>query len=432
MVFLVLVGALMAGYGTAYVASDDVRYLTRAGIEQTAILEARRPISAILSNPGTSAETRASLQLVLDARNFAAQLGYDAKETYTTYADIGRDTLLLVLSASPRNCLCPFTWKYPIVGRIPYKGFFDPKMARREADKLERKGYDIYLRPAGAFSTLGWFNDPLYSTAMSRDSVELAATVLHEIAHNTLYVKSATPFNESFAQLAGYRAAEAFFQSRGSTEAAAQAANRWLDEVVLSGYYAALSDRLDSLYRTVNDSTAVDSGRAALGRWSREQLQGVVGIRLKTYTIGPMVERPVNNARLIAARIYRTRLDLFERWYEQHGSDIRVAVAALDSLMQGAEGDSAFARLERAEANTRTRALNGAGQGWGIASLRHHFTSAMSPEPVSISIRPRPSPRRPCRLPSLLWVICSGKSTLNSPLLVSRSTVAPGPPAGAR
>jgi predicted aminopeptidase len=356
MILLVIVGALMAGYGTAYLASDDVRYLTRAGIEQTKILESRQAIPALLRDPKTDPETRASLQLVLDARNFAAQIGYDAKQTYTTYADVGRDTLLLVLSASPRNCLCPYTWKYPIVGRIPYKGFFDPTMARREAGRLERKGYDIYLRPAGAFSTLGWFNDPLYSTALSRDSVELAATVLHEIAHNTLYVKSATPFNESFAQLAGYRGAEAFFRLRGSLPAADQAANRWLDEVVLSGYYAELSDRLDSLYRVAPDSAAVDSGRAALGRWARDQLQGPVGARLRTYSIGAMADRPVNNARLIAARIYRTRLDLFEHWYQWHGGDIRGAVAALDSLMSGAEGDSAFARLQRALADSATPA----------------------------------------------------------------------------
>jgi predicted aminopeptidase len=348
MIFFVIVGALMAGYGTAYVASEDVRYLTRAGIEQTRILQARRPIADMLRDPRTDPGTRELLRVVLDARDFAAEIGYAAGETYTTYAEIGRDTLLLVLSASPPDCLCPHTWKYPIVGRIPYKGFFDPAMARKEADRLERRGYDIYLRPAGAFSTLGWFNDPLYSTALSRDSVELAATVFHEIAHNTLYVKSATPFNESFAQLAGYRAAEAFFQGRGSLAAAEQAANRWADEVVLSGYYAELGRRLDSLYSTVNDSAGVEAGRVELGRWARDQLQGEVGAQLRTYTIGPMAERPINNARLIAARIYRTRLGLFEQWYQRHDGNIAAAVAALDTLMAGVEGDSAYARLEEA------------------------------------------------------------------------------------
>jgi predicted aminopeptidase len=352
MILLAIAGILIAGYGTAYLASEDVRYVTRAGIEQTRILEAREPIAKLLHDPRTPPATRASLQLVLDARDFAAKIGYDAGQTYTTYADIGRDTLLLVLSASPRNCLCPYTWKYPIVGRIPYKGFFDPAMARREASRLERRGYDIYLRPAGAFSTLGWFNDPLYSTAMSSDSVELAATVLHEIAHNTLYVKSATPFNESFAQLAGYRGAEAFFRQRGSPAAADRAASRWEDEVQLSGYYADLAHRLDSLYQSAPDSAAVDSGRAVLAHWARDKLQDSLGPRLKTYAIGPIVERPINNARLIAARIYRTHLDDFERWYERHGRDVRLAVQTLDTLMQGVAGDSAFPRLERALADS--------------------------------------------------------------------------------
>ena len=128
-----------------------------------------RPLDCPEMSP---AETKQLLQLVLDARDYAATIGYEAKETYTTYADIGRDTLLLVLSASPPDCLCPHTWKYPIVGRIPYKGFFDPKMARKEAERLEKKGYDIYLRPAGAFSTLGWFNDPLFSDCGTATALE--------------------------------------------------------------------------------------------------------------------------------------------------------------------------------------------------------------------------------------------------------------------
>ena len=351
-VFLVVVAALFAGYGTAYLASDDVRYLTRAGIEETRILQARQPIDRLAADPRTDPALRGALGLVVESRDYAARLGLEAKETYTTYADVGRDTLLLVLQAAPRDCICPHTWKYPIVGRIPYKGFFDPKAARREADRLAARGFDIHLRPSSAFSTLGWFNDPLLSTALTGDSVELAATVFHEIAHNTLYVKSATPFNESYAQFVGYRSAQSYFSQKGDTVLARQAADRWHDEMVLGEFYAALVTRLQQLYDTHPDSAALEAGRAEAGAWARTQLQGPVAAELRTFKIGRLPERPVNNARLIGALIYRTRLDLFERWYQLHGQDIRGSVAALGGLMKGVEGDSAYVRLGTAVGDT--------------------------------------------------------------------------------
>jgi len=354
MVFLVIVATLFAGYGTAYLASDDVRYITRAGMEETRILRGREPIARLAGDPATDPEVRPLLGLVVASRNYAAKLGLEAKETYTTYSDVGRDTLLLVLQAAPRNCICPHTWKYPIVGRIPYKGFFDFEDARREADHLAARGYDVYLRPSGAFSTLGWFNDPLLSTALTRDSVELAATVFHEIAHNTLYVKSATPFNESFAQFVGYRSAESFFTLRGDSVLARQASDRLHDEMVLGEFYAGLIARLDTLYASKPDSAALEAGRAAAGVWAREQLEGPVGSRFRSFKISRLPPRPVNNARLIGATLYRTRLDLFDTWFDRHGHDVRASVSALDTLMKGAEGDSAFARLARAVGDTTT------------------------------------------------------------------------------
>jgi predicted aminopeptidase len=348
MIFLIVIGALMAGYSTAYVASEDVRYITRAGIEESRILRARRPIADLAASPATPPELRSQLRLVLDTRDYAASLGLAAKRTYTTYSDVGRDTLLLNLSAAPKDCICPYTWKYPIVGRIPYKGFFDVRAAQRETDRLAARGYDVYLRPAAAFSTLGWFNDPLLSTALTPDSVELAALVFHEIAHNSLYVKSATPFNESFAQLVAYRAAEHFFRARGDSAAAQRAADRWHDEIVLGEYYDSLVGQLTPLYQSHPAPEALDSGRWAAARWARAELEGPVGARLKTYHIGRLTERPVNNAQLVGARIYRTRLDLFDRWYQRNGADVGKSVAALRELMGDAEGDSALARLARA------------------------------------------------------------------------------------
>jgi predicted aminopeptidase len=348
MVFFALVAALFAGYGTAYLASEDVRYITRAGFEETRILQSRQPIAELVRDSTTDPVLRENLRLVLHTRDYAARLGLEAKETYTSYSDVGRDTLLLVLQAAPKDCICPYTWKYPIVGRIPYKGFFDAGDARREADRFSARGYDVYLRPSGAFSTLGWFEDPLLSTAISGDSVELAATVFHEIAHNTLYVKSATPFNESFAQLVGYRSAEAFFRERGDSLNARHAADRWHDEIVLGDYYSALVRRLDSLYSRKPDSIALEAGRREAAVWARDQLLGPFGKRFRTFRIDRLAERPINNARLIGSGIYRTRLDLFDRWFERHGRDVRRSVTALEALMEGVEGDSAYARLEEA------------------------------------------------------------------------------------
>ena len=358
MIFIIVVGALVAGGSAAWVVSDDVRYLARSGLEEIQILQSRESIATLVADSSTPPELRRSLSLVLDARDFADSLGLDAASTYTTYSDVGRDTLLLVLQASPRDCLCPYIWKWPIVGRMPYKGFFDVEAAQREADRLADQGYDIYLRPSGAFSTLGWFEDPLLSTALSDDPVELVATVFHEIAHNSLYVKSATPFNESFAQMMGYRSAERFFRARGDSMAARRAADRWHDEQVFGEFYMELTARLQALYALDLDSAAVDSGRVAEGSWARARLEGPVSDSVRTFRIGKVRDEPVNNARLIGATIYRTNLDHFEQIFQLHGGDVTSTLHALRQLVAGSEGDEAFARLADAVARPQPRAPN--------------------------------------------------------------------------
>jgi predicted aminopeptidase len=382
---LIAAGVLILGFGTAYVASSDVRYLTRAGFEEIRILEKKRPIEDLIADPKTDPETRAYLHLVLEVRQHAAELGLEAGSTYTKYTDVGRDTLLLVLSGSARNCICPITWKYPIVGRVSYKGFFDVDMAQREARKLAEKGNDTYLRPAGAYSTLGWFEDPLLSTAMVRDSMELASTVFHELTHNTLYLKSATGFNESFAQMVGYRSAEEFFRARGDSLLADKARDRWYDEIVLGEFYRELVGRLEAFYATRPTGDSLESGRREIGRWYKEQLEGPYGQRFRTFRVGRLAERPINNAALVGVLAYRTHLDWFDRWYAINGKSVKASVAAMRELMEGVvDGDSAFARLDRAISNRES------GIGSRESGVGNRESGIGSRDPVvSASLSPR-------------------------------------------
>ena len=320
--------------------SDDARYLARAGVEEVRILLARRSIARLVSDPKIPAALRQRLALVLAARAYAADsLKLLAGDTYTTYVEVGRDTLLLVLSASRADRLRAYTWHYPIVGTVPYKGFFNFDQARRAARDLEGEGYDTYLRPAGAFSTLGYFSDPLLSTIMERDTMELVATVIHELAHNTLYLKSQTPFNESFASFVGYRGAQAFFRSRADTLDAKRAAARWRDERTLDVLYAELARRLDSAYADGPTGPALERTRATVFGWARAQLTGAVGQSLETYDWRWFARAPLNNAVVIAQRLYRMNLNLFEEVYVHSNADLKETIRAIQVRVFTQPGD---------------------------------------------------------------------------------------------
>ena len=323
----------LLGIATLLLASQGC-YIARAAVEEARILRARRPIAEVLADPSFSEAVKSKLRLVVDARRFARDsLGLDPGKSFTAYADIGRDTLVLVLSAARRDSLVGYSWRYPVVGRLPYRGFFDLREAEAAARELEARGYDTYLRTADAFSTLGWFDDPLLSTTLRHDSLNVANTVIHEITHSTFFLKGQGVFNESFASFVGARGAERFFRSRGSVAAAAMADASWRDEKVLSAFWLSLSRSLDSAF-AANPGGRERRLAARDSVYARARRALVDSIAPLLRTISPRyAERvPLNNAYVLARAVYASELELFDEVYWREERDLRLAIARVIQL----------------------------------------------------------------------------------------------------
>ena len=332
--------ALLSIAATALIfATCSPIYVIRAGIEEAKILSRRRPIPDVIADPATSAATRAKLELVIQARTYAdQQLGLDAGESYTTYSWVDSDTLLMVVSAARKDRFQAYTWWFPIVGRVPYKGYFNFDHAYEEARELEARGYDTNVRPSAAFSTLGWFNDPLLNTLLRYGDVALAGTVIHEITHNSIYLSGQAGFNESFANFVGDRGAVDFFCTRDPQDARCRSAEAgWQDNIVFG---TALSDLVGRLQRVYKDSSLTVAQKVrdrdtVFANWASSYQRDVVP-QYRTLAFTNFATQPLNNARLIGTRLYYERLDLFEQVFQRYNRDLR---AATHAIMEAAKAD---------------------------------------------------------------------------------------------
>jgi len=308
-------------------------YLLRAGVEEARILSRRRPIPHVIADPATTPETRRRLELVLQARTFAdSYLELDAGQSFTTYSWVDSDTLLMVLSAARKERFEPYTWWFPIVGRVPYKGYFDFAEADAAAAELAAAGYDTYVRPSGAFSTLGWFNDPLLNTILDYGDVSLVNTVIHELLHNTLFVPGQVAFNESFANFVGDRGSIAFFCAREGEESerCSLARASWADNLLYGAFLSSLVAELEAVYARTHLPVARRIAlREEVFSAARARFRAELEPALRTRSFQGWAEREVNNATLIGTRLYYQRLELFEEVYQRYGGNLAAAIAAM-------------------------------------------------------------------------------------------------------
>jgi predicted aminopeptidase len=331
--------ALLLAAGLAASACSPT-YVLRAAWEEGKILSRRKPIARIVQDTATDWETRDKLLLVLQARQFAADsLRLNAGNSYTLFSPVESDTLVMVLSAAYKDRFEPHTWWFPIVGRVPYKGFFELEDALAAQRKLEAQGYDTYLRPSAAFSTLGWFNDPLLSSLLAYDRVTLANTVIHELFHNTFFAPGQAVFNESLANFVGGRGAIEFFCGRDGprSQTCETASSAWHDDLLFGAFLGTLVADLKALYARP-ELSADDKLRERERLFTDAQRRFAQEVRpqLRVDTFASFTRTPLNNATLISRHIYYDRLALFEEVYRARNGDF---IRAMNDIVAAARGN---------------------------------------------------------------------------------------------
>jgi predicted aminopeptidase len=284
----------------------------------------------------TPVETKAFFSLVAEIRRFAADsIGLSRNDNFSTYIELPRDRIVDVVYAAGRLDFKPYTWRFPLFGSFPNKGFFEPADARKEAARLARKGYDTCVLGAGAFSTLGFFSDPLYSYMKRYSAFRLASLIFHEQTHATLFLNSQLQFNEELASFIAKEGGLRFIQWKfgDTSEQYRRALNSVRDEDVYYGLMKALYGRLKAVY----DSTGIMNDE-------KLRLKETVIARFKDSVVAnydSLFKSPgyhwipkvtINNASLVADMTYTLNLSLFRDLYERTGRDFKAMLASLKTL----------------------------------------------------------------------------------------------------
>ncbi|MBX7145111.1 MAG: aminopeptidase [Oligoflexia bacterium] len=314
-------------------------YVIEAAYHESGILLRRRDISEVLADRDSSDKEREKLSIVRDAREFGISIGLTPGQSFTKYSRVSRDVLAWVLMGSRPDAFELYSWWFPIVGSVPYKGYFEKADAECAGRRLEFEGYETFVRGTDAFSTLGWFNDPVLSTTLRRDNIRIANTVLHESLHSTVWIPGQVPFNESLANFVGAEAALEFFTKRcqaGCTEAQrAELKNAEIDkarELELAVLVTNLYEALDTLYRS-------DKSRAEkISKRSEIFDQVLAPLRAKYPNLS--ILKTINNAEIMQLKIYLTQLEKFELLFKKRNMDWKAFLADLQKIRETVTADN--------------------------------------------------------------------------------------------
>lgn len=301
---------------------SSLKYLTQAARGQMALSTYARPLEDVMSDEKTPPYVRALLSQIRPIKTFGESRGLKATKNYQTYVKLNRSAAVFVVSGCEPLVFKSLEWHFPLIGRVPYLGWFDSDEAHRFAAELEKQGLDVSLRGADAYSTLGWFRDPVLSTMLSRreESLpDLVDVILHESVHATFYIKNQTFFNESAARFIANRMTEEFLDERYGPHSKEKSAylerERRAEEIKARFHraYLALNDVYES---KLSDPLKLEKKELILSN-----------LRVELHLRGPL-----NNAVLMQYRTYYTGDDEFYRLHRACGLNWKSLMSLLQLL----------------------------------------------------------------------------------------------------
>ncbi len=319
-----------------------------------ALLAGRTPIEKILSDPGSPEELSRQLLELSRIRDFAStELKLPDNGSYRSYSDLNRPFVTWNVVATKEFHLQPLQWCFPIAGCLPYQGFFERQRAESFALELQKKGYDTYLYGVSAYSTLGWFDDPVLNTFINRPPVDRAGIIFHELAHQQLFLPNDPDFSEGFATAVEQLGIEKWLKHNDSPEAIAAYKQRIQREEVFTLMLANLRQQLSDLYRQPvcpdcmrqNKSKLIASFISEYDQWEIAE-GGDCGY-------GQWVSDQLNNAKLAVVNTYHQKVPGFRAIFAQQGNDFENFYRAVKEISELPEKQRA-ARLKLLEDTVHT------------------------------------------------------------------------------
>lgn len=302
-------------------------YLVRSGYEQMKLLNDRIPIEEVLKNKNLTSTHRHKLELALQIRDFAEKrLKLKLTNNYKTFVDLKRPYVTYIVTVAKKWQLEPELYWYPLVGQLPYKGFFTKEEADLEAKKFSDKIFDVMVRGVSAYSTLGWFEDPLLSSMLTGKDEDLVNLIIHESTHTTLYFKSQADFNERLATFIGNIGTEIYYKEKEGENSTSIAAikNADADDKKFSEFISHEITSLSEWYKKIATEIATEQGEDLRESLREKRFQEIqerfkknLEPQLKSNAYKNFANTKLNNAILLYYKTYVFDLKDFDRLYRK-------------------------------------------------------------------------------------------------------------------